>query len=135
MYKTDARGTMHIIHFAAENWWMSNIGSFYSTTPSEMDIDALEDTMVLQISHKDLIALYVAAPKFDRIFRVLIENSYVALQNRLLQNISATAEERYDAFLQTYPHLVNRLPQTQIAAFVGITPEFVSRLRSRRAKP
>ncbi|MES2386660.1 MAG: Crp/Fnr family transcriptional regulator [Bacteroidota bacterium] len=134
MYKVDDKGTIHIIQFAADNWWISNIGSFYSGMPSEMNIDALEDTMVLQISLTNLTTLYTRAPKFDRIFRVLIENSFVALQKRLLQNVSSTAEERYESFLVSYPHLVNRLPQTQIAAFLGITPEFVSRLRNRRSK-
>jgi len=89
---------------------------------------------VLQISRDDLISLYLQAPKFDRIFRVLIENSYVRLQERLLQNISSTAEDRYQSFLNVYPHLVNRLAQVQIAAFLGITPEFLSRLRNRLSK-
>ncbi|WP_264206806.1 Crp/Fnr family transcriptional regulator [Flavobacterium shii] len=135
MYKIDPKGNTHILDFAAENWWISDIGSYHSVLPSEMNIDAIEDTMVFQISYKNLITLYTQAPKFNLIFRVLIENSYVALQKRLLQNISSTAEERYNYFLETYPHLINRLPQTQIAAFVGITPEFVSRLRNRRIKP
>ncbi|MCV9934314.1 Crp/Fnr family transcriptional regulator [Flavobacterium sp. LS1R47] len=134
MYKVDNKGSIHIIHFAAENWWMSNIGSFYSATPSEMNIDALENTLVLHISYNDLTTLYVQAPKFNLIFRVLIENNYVSLQKRLLQNISSTAEDRYNSFLETYSHLANRLPQNQIAAFLGITPEFVSRLRSRLNK-
>ena len=135
MYKVDEKGNIHIIQFASENWWLTNIGSFYSGSPSEMNIDALEDTMVLQINFKDLTSLYVQAPKFDRIFRVLIENSYVALQRRLLMTISSTAEERYESFLKNYSHLLTRLPQTQIAAFLGITPEFVSRLRNRRSHP
>ncbi|HRG67153.1 MAG TPA: Crp/Fnr family transcriptional regulator, partial [Saprospiraceae bacterium] len=94
----------------------------------------LEDTMVLQISYENLLNLYVQAPKFDRIFRVLIENSYVSLQKRLLQNISSSAEESYLSFVALYPHLINRLPQTQIASFLGITPEFLSRLRNRQTK-
>ncbi len=135
MYKLDTAGNIHIIQFASENWWIMDIGSFHGRTPSELNIDALEDTMVLQISHENLLSLYLQAPKFDRIFRVLMENSYVALQKRLLQNISANAEEKYLSFIQTYPHLTNRLPQTQIASFLGITPEFLSRLRNRQAKP
>lgn len=134
MYKIDEKGNTHIIQFAPENWWMIDIGSFHKRTPSELSIDAIEDTMVLQISHEDLIKLYISAPKFDRIFRVLIENSFVTLQNRLLQNISSTAEERYLSFMDTYSHLSNRLPQTQIASFLGITPEFLSRLRNRLVK-
>lgn len=134
MYKIDGKGNTHILQFAAENGWLSNIGSFHARKPSELNIDALEDTMVLQISHENLLSLYVKAPKFDRIFRVLIENSFVSLQKRLLQNISSTAEERYLAFLENYAHLTNRLPQTQIASFLGITPEFLSRLRNKQAK-
>jgi CRP-like cAMP-binding protein len=89
---------------------------------------------VLQISRDDLISLYIQVPKFDRIFRVLLENSFVRLQQRLLQNISSTAEERYQTFLENYPHLVNRLSQIHIAAFPGITPEFLSRLRNKLSK-
>jgi CRP/FNR family transcriptional regulator, anaerobic regulatory protein len=134
MYKVDDKGNIHILQFAAENWWLSNIGSFHDRKPSELNIDALEDTMVLQINHDNLLSLYTNAPKFDRIFRVLIENSFVSLQKRLLQNISSTAEERYNSFLDSYSHLTNRLPQTQIASFLGITPEFLSRLRHKQTK-
>ena len=134
MYKVDEKGNTHILQFAAENWWLSNIGSFHERKPSELNIDALEDTMVLQISYDNLVFLYTKAPKFDRIFRVLIENSFVSLQKRLLQNISSTAEERYLSFSENYLHLNNRLPQTQIASFLGITPEFLSRLRNKQTK-
>lgn len=134
MYKIDDSGSTHILQFAAENNWITDLGSFHSEEPSTLTIDALEDTVVLQINQKDLISLYLSAPKFDRIFRVLVENSYVSLQKRLLQNISSSAEDRYQSFLETYPHLVNRLPQTQIASFLGITPESLSRLRSKLSK-
>lgn len=135
MYKIDDQGNTHILQFAAENQWINDLGSFHSIKPSELNIDALEDTVVLQISRDDLISLYFHAPKFDRIFRVLTENSFVRLQERLLQNISSTAEERYQSFLEVYPHLVNRLSQVQIASFLGISPEFLSRLRNKRSKP
>ncbi|WP_276504548.1 Crp/Fnr family transcriptional regulator [Terrimonas pollutisoli] len=134
MYKIDEQGNIHILQFAAENYWINDLGSFHSLKPSALNIDALEDTVVLQISRDDLISLYLAAPKFDRIFRVLLENSFVRLQERLLQNISSTAEERYQSFLDLYPHLANRLSQVQIASFLVITPEFLSRLRNRRTK-
>lgn len=103
MYKIDEKGNTHIIQFTAENWWLMDIGSFHGKTPSELNIDALEDTMVFQISHENLIDLYTKAPKFNLIFRVLIENSFVSLQKRLLQNISSTAEERYLSFMQSFP--------------------------------
>jgi CRP/FNR family transcriptional regulator, anaerobic regulatory protein len=131
MYKIDEKGVVHIIQFAVENWWMIDLGSFHERIPSELHIDALEDTTVLEITYQDLISIYKQAPKFDKIFRVLIENSFVSLQKRLLQNISATAEERYLYFIQAYASIANRLPQNQIASFLGITPEFLSRLRNK----
>lgn len=134
MYQMDDKGSIHILQFASENNWVADIGSFHEKKPSKLNIDALEDTMVLQISYEDLTGMYDLAPKFNRIFRVMIENSYVALQRRLLQNISSSAEERYLTFLQNYSHLTNRIPQTQIAAYLGITPEFVSRIRNNLAK-
>ena len=134
MYRVDEKGSIHIIQFATENWWMIDLGSFHSRNPSDLNIDALEDTMVLQISYNNLISMYMEAPKFDKIFRVLIENSFISLQKRLLQNISSTAEDRYLSFMQTYSHLANRLPQTLIAAFLGVSPEFLSRLRNKYAK-
>jgi CRP/FNR family transcriptional regulator, anaerobic regulatory protein len=133
-YKIDEKGTIHVLQFATENNWINDLGSFHRVKPSTLNIDALEDTVVLQISHDDLISLYKEAPKFDRIFRVLIENGFIHLQERLLQNISSTAEERYQSFLELYPHLINRLSQVQIAYFLGITPEFLSRLRNIRSK-
>lgn len=134
MYQVDDKGDIRILQLASENNWVADIGSFHEKKPYRLNIDALEDTIVLQISYEDLTGLYDKASKFNRIFRVMIENSYVALQKRLLQNISSSAEERYLYFIQNYPHLSNRLPQTQIAAYLGITPEFVSRIRSNLAK-
>lgn len=129
-YKVDKKGDVHILQFAAENHWINDLGSFHSLKPSVLNIDALEDTVVLQIGHDDLIDLYTRAPKFNLIFRVLVENAYIRLQDRILQNISSTGEERYHSFLEQYPHLVNRLSQVQVAAFLGVTPEFLSKVRS-----
>jgi len=135
MYKIDDKGNTHILQFAAENYFINDLGSFHGVKPSALNIDALEDTVVLQISRDDLISLYTKAPIFHRIFRVLIENSFVRLQERLLQNISSTAEERYQTFLENYSHLINRLSQVQIASYLGITPEFLSRLRRKLSQP
>lgn len=132
MYKIDEAGTTHIIQFAIENWWISDLGGFYAMKPSEMNIEAVEDTTVLQIKHDDLLDLYVNAPKFDRIFRILVENSLIGMQKRLLQNISSDARARYESFLKQYPNLANRIPNTYIASFLGITPEFLSKIRNER---
>ena len=134
LYTVDDHGVYHILQFATENYWILDLTSFHKKTPAKLNIDALEDTIVLRITHSDLIDLYLKAPKFDRIFRVLLENHFMLQQQRMVQLFSSTAEERYQLFLETYPHLVNRLSQVQIAAYLGITPEFLSRVRSRLAK-
>ncbi|MFT3702272.1 MAG: Crp/Fnr family transcriptional regulator [Agriterribacter sp.] len=134
MYKIDEKGNTHIIQFAPEHYWINDLGSFHGLKPSVLNIDAIEDTIVLQITRDDLILLYTHAPKFHRIFRVLLENSHVRLQERLLQNISSTAEERYQSFLEVYPQLSNRLSQVMIASYLGMTPEFLSRLRNKLSK-
>ncbi len=134
LYKVDEKGVYHILQFATEKFWMLDLTSFHKKIKSVLDIDALEDTVVLRINYDDLIDLYVKAPKFDRIFRVLLENHFMQQQERIGQLFSSTAEERYQSFLETYPHLLNRLSQVQIASYLGVTPEFLSRIRNRMAK-
>lgn len=129
MYYLDEKGSEHILQFAVENWWIADIGSFHSEKESQLSIDALAPTQVLQISKADLIQLYTQYPVFDRYFRVLVENAFIKMQARVLQNISSTAEERYLSFLQSYPDISNRISQVQIAAYIGVTPEFLSKIR------
>lgn len=134
MFAVDQKGTEHNLQFAAEtdrpaDRWIADIGSFHSGKPSRLFIEAIEPSTVLQIEQQDLYFLYVNLPKLDRIFKVIVENKYVELQNRLLQNISSTAQERYLAFLEQYPTLALRLPNVQIASYLGITPEFLSKIR------
>lgn len=129
MFSVDGKGAEHNIQFAAENDWISDIGSFYSEKPSKLYIEAIEPSLVLQIDKKDLLFLYTNFGRINRNFRVIIENKFVELQNRVLQNISSTAEERYTTFLEQYPELSKRLPSTQIASYLGVTPEFLSKVR------
>lgn len=129
MYGVDNRGTEHNIQFAAENDWIADIGSFHSKKPSQLFIEAVEPSEIIQIEQQDLYFLYTNIPKLDRIFKVIVENKFVELQNRVLQTFSSTAEQRYLSFLEQYPHLSNRLPNAQIASYLGITPEFLSKIR------
>lgn len=116
MYGVDSNGIQHNIQFAAENDWIADISSFHSGKASQMYIEALEPSTILTIEKPDLYNLYLSIPKLDRIFKVIIENKFVELQNRVLQNISSTAQDRYLAFIEQYPNLVMRLPNTQIAS-------------------
>lgn len=129
MFGVDAKGVEHNLQFAAENDWIADIGSFHSGKPSGLFIEAMEPSSVLQIEKQDLYFLYTNLPKLDRIFKVIVENKYVELQNRVLQSISSTAQERYLTFLEQYPKLALRLPNTQIASYLGITLEFLSKIR------
>lgn len=134
MYAVDKNGTDHNIQFASENEWIMDIGSFHSEKPSMLYIEAIEPSVILQIDKLNLIYLFSNYKKFNIDFRVIIENKFVELQNRLLQNLIYTAEERYLTFLEQYPKLFNRLPNTQIASYLGITPEFLSKIRNNISK-
>lgn len=129
MYGIDDRGTEHNLLFAAENEWIADISSFYAQKASQLFIEALEPSEIIQIEQQDLYMLYTNIPKLNRIFKVIIEHKYIELQNRVLQNISSTAQQRYISFLEQYPHLASRLANTQIASYLGITPEFLSKIR------
>lgn len=134
-YLVDPKGKEHNLQFAVENWWVGDIGSFYSERPGRLFLQALESSVVLQCRKEDQVNVLGQFPTFDRIFRKLAENAIVGLQNRVLQNISSTAEERYLDFVERYPHLLNRISNVQIASFIGVTPEFLSTIRKKLIRP
>lgn len=129
MYKTDEKGNVHILSFATENWLVTDILSFRNEKSAQMNIDALEKTQVLQILHQNLQELYRKIPKLNFIIRELLEKHTAFLQQRLLQNMYASAQDRYQTFLAMYPKLPQRISHTQIAYYLGITPEFLSKIR------
>lgn len=133
MYGVDEKGNEHNLSFVAENDWIADLGSFYSEKPSKLFIEAIEPSIILQIKKQDLLFLFVNVPKFDRNFRVIVEDKFIELQNRLLQNFSSNANQRYTDFLEQYPKLALRLPNTQIASYLGITPEFLSKIRGEKS--
>ncbi len=134
MYLVDDNGKEHNLQFAIENWWIGDIGSFFTDQPSKLNIEAIENSIILQVKKEDQLKLFTEYPKFNQIFRVLAENAMVALQQRVLQNISSTAEERYIDFLKRHPNLFNRISNVQIASYLGLTPEFLSTIRKKIAK-
>jgi len=134
MYIVDSKGKEHNLQFAVENWWIGDIGSFHSEKPSRLYIEAIENSIILQCKKEDQINLFVKYPKFNHIFRVLAENAMVSMQNRIMLNISSTAEERYLDFVQRQPHFFNRISNVQIASYLGVTPEFLSAIRKKIAE-
>ena len=133
-YYLDDKGDEHILQFSVEDWWTSDLYSLLTQTPATQFIDALEDSSVALFDKDDLERLYHQVPKFERFFRIMLQNAFIAQQQRILQNIGSTGEERYLAFRKKYPSLEQRLPQHQIASFLGITPEFLSKIRGKLAK-
>lgn len=124
----------HVLSFACEGWWMSDMYSFFSQKPGQLFIEVLEEAEVVSLSKENQEQLYLDIPKLERFFRILIENSLVANQQRLMDNLSLTAEERFEKFTTKYGTLVHKVPQKQIASFIGVTPEFFSKMKARLLK-
>lgn len=131
IYYLDEKGTSQTLYFAVEGWWATDIDSFTNQVPSILNIEALEDTEVLMVSnqHKDL--LYAALPKVEKMFRIMNQKSVVTLQRRLISSLGKTAESRYLEFIEKYPKLEQRLNQQQMAAYLGISHEFLSKIRKK----
>jgi CRP-like cAMP-binding protein len=127
-YSLDKNGFEHVMAFAPVGWWIADMYSYLSQKPGTMYIEALEPTEVLLLSREQQEKLYLEIPKFERFNRILIENSLVSNQQRLLDNLSLPAQERYLNFCKRYPSLVNSIPRKQIASYIGVTPEFFSKM-------
>lgn len=131
-YFIDRNGEEVILNFASETWWITDIHSFEENKPSRLYIETLEPTVCRAITLDDQYKLFDSIPRLERFFRVLLQKHVGVLQERLFEHIAATAEDRYDGFLLRYPSLSNRIPQNQIANYIGVSPEFLSRIRKRK---
>jgi CRP-like cAMP-binding protein len=129
-FSIDKNGSEHVLSFAPADWWMADMYSLLSGLPGILNIEALEDTEMLLLSKSNQERLYVTIPAFERFFRILTEKSLVANQQRLIDRLSLSGQERYANFCKRYPTLINQIPQKQIAAYIGVTPEFLSRVRA-----
>ncbi|MDD3004219.1 Crp/Fnr family transcriptional regulator [Flavobacterium sp.] len=130
-YTVDENGVEHVVSFACSEWWMADIYSFLSQRPGQLFIEVNEDAEVLCLTKENQEQLYVEVPKMERYFRILIENSLIANQQRLINNLTFTAEARYDKFSKKFRDILPYLPQKQIASYIGVTPEFFSKMKSR----
>jgi CRP-like cAMP-binding protein len=128
-YTVDHKGEEHVIQFAIRDWWISDLNSFLGGTASTHTIDALDDAEVLMLDREARDTMLEKVPKMERFFRMLLERNYVATHRRINDALTASAEERYLAFIQTYPALVEQVPQHHIASYLGITPQSLSRIR------
>jgi len=133
-YIIDEKGNEFIIYFAMEDWWVGDISSFYDQKPGTFFIETVEDTELLMLDFKNIERLFKEIPKFERHFRILTQRSLTTLQQRFYNTLAKPAEERYLEFLKKYPQIVQRVPQQLIASYIGVTPEFLSKVRHKLAK-
>ena len=131
VFTLDKKGNENTLYFAAKDWWLMDIDSFMNQTPSNLNIQALEDSKVLLINKQDKIALYKSHPIVEKLFRIMSQKALVSWQRRLIRNHSFTAKERYSYFIQTYPDISSKLTDKQIAAYLGISHEFLSKIKKR----
>ncbi|MES3017926.1 MAG: Crp/Fnr family transcriptional regulator [Bacteroidota bacterium] len=133
-YYIDPEGEEVILQFAVEDWWISDIGSFSEQKPSNLFIETVEDTEVLMIDFESKQQLFKEIPSLERVFRIMMQRAYSVLESRFYATVAHSAEERYLEFLEKYPSIPQRVPQQQIASYLGITPESLSRIKSKLLK-
>lgn len=131
VYTLDLDGVPHISMFAIEDFWTGDMASFMTREPSNYYIKAIEDSEILALSRTNFDLLFQEIPKFERFYRILYQRSLISYIKRSNQGISLTAEERYLFFKKKYPHILKRIPQKDLAGYIGITPEFMSMLVSK----
>ena len=127
-YSIDKNGFEHVLQFAPPGWWIGDMRSYITQQPGILSIDAIEDSELLLLSKEALDQLFLTVPKLERLFRILTENALATYQQRLIDNLSLPAIERYNNFCRLYPSLIQLLPQKQIASYIGVTPEFLSKM-------
>ncbi|GAA4883358.1 Crp/Fnr family transcriptional regulator [Flaviramulus aquimarinus] len=130
-FYVDEEGQEHIVMFSIEDWWTSDIGSFITQTPADYNVQCLENTELIMFLYDDIEPLYENIPKLERFFRQIIEKALVASQKRIVRSFSLSAKDRYLYFRNQYPKIEQRIPQYMIASYLGITKEFLSKIKSQ----
>ena len=130
-YINSKSGREEILYFAIDDWWASDIESFQKQESSILNIQALEETKLFQINHSSFNMMLEQIPKLEKYFRIILESYLGSLQRRLIQNNVQDAEQRYFDFIEQYPKIVNKVPQYLIASYLGISAEFLSRIRRK----
>ena len=133
-YYMDENADEHIVDFLIEEWWADDLYSFFTGNPAKSNIKAIEKTELIQISKNNLELLFQKVPIFERFFRILFQNAYIAQKNQINLILSAPAEERYILFLKHKPYADKRFSQKDIASYIGVTPQFLSTLKKKMRK-
>lgn len=131
-YLLNEEGKETVLYFSVENWWVSDICSFNERSPSEFYIQAMENSELLILTPQTKEELLFKVPSFERVFRLMIQKNLSVMQNRLHSIVAYPAEKRYKDFLIRYPTISQRVSQQHIASYLGVSPEFLSKIRGRK---
>lgn len=132
LFFVNEKGVDHTVQFALENWWLADFASFSTQTPSRFGIQAVERSEILAIDYADHEMMLAEVPKMERYFRLIHQRAHAAAQFRIRSLYDRSKEELYFDFAQRYPDFVQRVPQYQLASFLGFTPEYLSEIRRRK---
>jgi CRP-like cAMP-binding protein len=130
-YFEDNNKFTHVVQFGMNYWWAGDIESVTKNKPSNYTIKALTDSVILSFTYQALEKIIFEMPIFQNYFRFLYQNTIIYSQKRIIQSISLTAEQRYEAFLKLFPKSELIIPQKYVASYLGITPEFFSKLKAK----
>ena len=133
-YFIDENGFEVTLMFSIEDWWIGDVASFYEQKPTTLFIETMEECEVMMFNPVTKEMLLAEIPKFERVFRILVQRSLAATFNRLISTITKTAQDKYLDFIKKYPTIPQRVPQHYIASYLGISPEFLSKVRSKLSK-
>ena len=133
-FTVDDKGQEHIMSFSPENYWTGDRESLMNATPTKFNIDAIEDAEIILIERNNFDHLCQNIPQLNHLVNTILQRSFIVSQNRIHANISLSAEEKYEDFIQKFPLIANRIPQHMIASYIGITPETLTRIRRNAAK-
>lgn len=131
VYYIDNKGLEHVLYFAFENWWVGDIASFYSRESAGLNAQALEKSTLLVIDPEKKAILFEKVPALERLFRIITQNHLAVLQKRFLLTVSSNAIDRYNELIQRHPGIEQLVPQHQIASYLGILPESLSRMKKQ----
>lgn len=131
-YVVDDNGNDHTIAFAIDDWWITDYNSYILQKPATMFVIALEDSTILEISYEKEQRLKQDNHQFETFFRIIAERTAAFMQQRIISNLTLSAEESFENFVQKYPLIVQRVPQYALASYLGMTTEFLSRIRNKR---
>jgi CRP-like cAMP-binding protein len=131
LYRVNEDGSEHIVAFALEGSFITDLYSFQTGEPSRYNIDVIEDSELVLIIRSTSDELRKLSSKYQEFIFYIVSEAYIQLERRMTSVISLDLEERYKELTTNYPDIVHRVPQHMIASYMGLTPETLSRVRKR----